>query len=275
MTNTVKRTISGVVFTLIMIAGLLLNKFLFAALVMIMMALMMSEFYMITLKKSLIRSRLFAILSGETLFILVFLITAFDLNIKILYLAIVPFLLLMIDAVFIRKDEDFAKLSHIFTAILYIAIPMACSSLLVFRDSSFDGRLLLAFFILIWTSDVGAFVFGVSLGQRYGAKLCPNISPKKSWVGFWGGLFSTILVAVLLHFLHFTEYALYHCVALAIIIDITGVFGDLFESKWKRLYNIKDSGNVIPGHGGMLDRFDSTLFAIPASVIYMLIVDLI
>ena len=133
---------------------------------------------------------------------------------------------------------------------------------------------MLAFFIIIWASDVGAYCIGMLLG-KYSKKLFPSVSPKKTWAGFWGGLVFAVLAGLILVWTGLWTYPWYHAVILSVIMHVAGVFGDLFESQWKRVCEIKDSGNIIPGHGGMMDRFDSALFAIPAGVIYLVIIGLL
>jgi phosphatidate cytidylyltransferase len=125
--------------------------------------------------------------------------------------------------------------------------------------------------VIIWGSDVGAYLFGITLGQKYGKKLFPSISPKKSWIGFWGGLFMAVALAVGLHYLGLLPFELRHCIVMSVLLNVTGVYGDLIESQWKRHYEVKDSGNIIPGHGGLLDRFDSALIAIPIGIIYLVL----
>ena len=116
---------------------------------------------------------------------------------------------------------------------------------------------------------VGAYIFGCTFGQKYGRKLFPEISPKKSWIGFWGGFAVAILVAVGLHYAGLLRLSLMKSVAIGIVINISGVYGDLIESQWKRHYSVKDSGKGIPGHGGYLDRFDSALTALPMGIIFI------
>ena len=113
------------------------------------------------------------------------------------------------------------------------------------------------------------------ISEKYGRKLCPSISPKKSWIGFWGGMLSAVLAALIMNRIGMMTYPLVHCLLLAVVMHVAGVVGDLFESQWKRCYNLKDSGNIIPGHGGMLDRFDSALMAIPAGVLYLLMINVL
>ena len=97
----------------------------------------------------------------------------------------------------------------------------------------------------------------------------------KTWAGFWGGLVFAVLAGIVLVWTGLWTYPWYHAIILAVIMHVAGVFGDLFESQWKRVCDIKDSGSLIPGHGGMLDRFDSALFAIPSGVIYLVILGLL
>lgn len=276
MNNTIKRGISGTVFLVVMICGLLLNRYLFAAMLLFIMVSMMYEFYSMTMGHDFRKSKVLAILSGVTLFASLFLVCAFGKPVRTIAVTIFPLLLLMSVSLFSEDREKFWKFSHMYTGFLYIAVPLACANMLVFdANLEFNGLPLLCFFILIWASDVGAFAFGITLGQKYGRKLCPSISPKKSWIGFWGGMLSAVLAALIMNRIGMMTYPLVHCLLLAVVMHVAGVVGDLFESQWKRCYNLKDSGNIIPGHGGMLDRFDSALMAIPAGVLYLLMINVL
>jgi phosphatidate cytidylyltransferase len=118
-------------------------------------------------------------------------------------------------------------------------------------------------------------MFGITLGQKYGKKLFPAISPKKSWIGFWGGLAAAVATAVGLHYAGIFCFDLIHCICMSVLLCVTGVYGDLIESQWKRHYEVKDSGTIIPGHGGLLDRFDSALIAIPIGIIYLVVMNVL
>ena len=191
-------------------------------------------------------------------------------------LAFVPVFILMINSLYVKDKSRFDKFANLYTAILYISVPWSLLNFAVFNAAGeFNGLLLLCFFCIIWGSDVGAYIFGITLGQKYGRKLFPSISPKKSWIGFWGGLFTSVGVAVVLRLAGLFNFDMIHCIAMAILLCVTGVYGDLIESQWKRHYNVKDSGNIIPGHGGLLDRFDSALIAIPIGIIYLVMVNAI
>lgn len=275
MNNTVLRTISGAGFIIVMLAGLLIDKFLFAALVMFIMAVMMNEFYTMTMNDRYRFSRLLAILSGLTLFMLIFCVCAYGIETKFVSIAILPIMVVMVNSLYVKDKTEFGKFSDIYTGLLYIAVPLSLSNLIVFFDTRFNGIILLCFFIIIWSSDIGGYVFGSTLGKRFSKKLFPAISPKKTWAGFWGGMFCAVLSAVAMKYVMNLDIALIHTILLAVIMDVAGVYGDLFESQWKRHYNIKDSGTIIPGHGGMLDRFDSTLMAMPVGALYLLLMNIL
>lgn len=275
MNNTVKRSVSGTVFLAVMVCGLLLNAYLFAALFLALMCGMMAEFFGMTLGKEYRLPAVLAVIAGITLFVTLFLHCSSGLSARYAAFTILPMLLLMGVSLFVGNKDTFMKISHIYCGILYIAVPVACSNMLVFGNQTFSGLLLLCFFVIIWMSDVGAFVFGISLGQKYGGKMCPEISPKKSWIGFWGGMLSSVLSAFVINRTGLMAYPLVHCLALAALMHVAGVFGDLFESQWKRCFDLKDSGSLIPGHGGLLDRFDSALMAIPAGALYLLFTGLL
>ena len=269
------RTLSGIGFVLIMLAGLLVDKFLFAALVLFIMAAMMTEFYRMTIGEGYRKTRILAIVTGCILFTLVFLSSARIIPGKFVSLSIVPIILLMIASLYAKDRTDFRHLSHIYTGLLYISAPLTLTNLIAFKDGEFHTLLLLCFFVIIWCSDIGAYTVGCTLGRRFDKKLWPEISPKKSWAGFWGGLAFAVLAVLLLRLTGLMELPVIHCIVLAAIMHVAGVYGDLFESQWKRACDVKDSGRIIPGHGGMLDRFDSAIFAIPAGAIYLSLFNLL
>ena len=276
MNNLAKRTISGVGFVAIMLAALLLNKFVFGAVMLTALIIMMGEFMRMTMGNEYPYSRFVAILSGATLFVLIFLYRGCDFPGRLVILAFIPVFLVMINSLYLKDKTHFDKFANLYTAMLYIAVPWSMLNFAAFDAAgNFNGILLLSFFCIIWGSDVGAYIFGMALGQKHGKKLFPSISPKKSWIGFWGGLLTSIIVAVVLHYVGMLAFDLLHCIILAVLLDVAGVYGDLIESQWKRHYDIKDSGNIIPGHGGLLDRLDSALIGIPVGIIYLVVLNVL
>ena len=275
MNNTVTRTLSGICFLAIVIGGLLLNKYLFAALITFMMVTMLYEFYRMTMGELFPRTRALAITLGCCSFLSLFFVMAFRLDIRLVGFSAILLLVLMVSTLMVKDKGEFKLFAFLYTDLMYIAVPLTLSNFVVFDQAGqFNGRPMLAFFIIIWASDVGAYCIGMLLG-KYSKKLFPSVSPKKTWAGFWGGLVFAVLAGLILVWTGLWTYPWYHAVILSLIMHVAGVFGDLFESQWKRVCDIKDSGNIIPGHGGMMDRFDSALFAIPAGVIYLVIIGLL
>lgn len=275
MNNLALRTVSGVGFVIVMLACLLFNKFLFLALIIFMMTVMLLEFYRMTVGSCFKRSQYLVIASGIILSVVIFLMEGYGINSKYLSLALLPILMINCNSLFIKDKSEFPKIACIHTGFLYIAMPLSLSSLIAFKGGEFNPMLLFYFFVIIWSSDIGAYAFGTALGQTHGNKMSPDISPNKSWVGFWGGLLCAVLAGVLLHEAKVFAYPLYHCIILSVLMHCAGVFGDLFESMWKRQCGVKDSGKIIPGHGGLLDRFDSAIFAIPVGAMYLSLVNLL
>ena len=271
MNNTVKRSLSGVLFLAIVLSGLLFNKFLYAALFVFMMVGMMVEFFNMTMGKSYPVSQVVAIVTGVFLFTLAFCSRAGYMPGRMISLAIVPLIVLMSLSLYAPDKSEFDKFSSLYTGLVYIALPLTLSNFIVFnRDGEFSGIMMLSFFCIIWASDIGAYCFGLLFGKN-GKKLAPSISPKKSWAGFWGGFVMAVVVGIVLGLTGLLKFPLVHCAVLAALMDVAGVYGDLFESQWKRVCEVKDSGSIIPGHGGMMDRFDSSLFAMPVGAIYLIL----
>ena len=276
MKNFFVRTISGVAFAGVMLASMLTNKYMFGIVMLLSLVIMMREFLKMTCGSNYWFSQILSILAGATLFILIYLFKGFNFPGRLVILAFVPVFVLMINSLYVKDKSRFDKFSNLYAALLYIAVPWSMLNFAVFNGSGeFNGMLLLCFFAIIWGTDVGAYLFGITLGQKYGKKLFPSISPKKSWIGFWGGLVTAIGVAVALHYVGLFGFDLIHCIFMGALLCIAGVYGDLIESQWKRHYNVKDSGNVIPGHGGLLDRFDSALIAIPIGIIYLVVMNVL
>ena len=270
MNNFIERSLSGIAFACIMLAALLLNKFVFGAVMGFALVVMMKEFLNMTCGDNYRFSQILSIFAGLSLFVLVYLFKGFGLPGRLVVLVFIPVFILMINSLYVKDKSCFDKFSNLYTAILYIAVPWSLLNFAVFApDGTFNGTLLLAFFCIIWGTDVGAYAFGITLGQKYGKKLFPSISPKKSWIGFWGGLATAIGIAIGLKYAGLLPFDLLHCIAMSVLLNVTGVYGDLIESQWKRHYEVKDSGTIIPGHGGLLDRFDSALIAIPVGIIYL------
>ena len=266
------RSISAVVFLVIVVASLFWPLS-YAVAMLFAIVLMTVEYFNMTVEKGYELEKCLSIVGEMALFVLAFLTVKYGIDPKYMLLVFLPYMALCIVMLYNREliaDKNVDKSSHLFFPVLYIALPMTSTLLLSFHGAGYEYRLLLSIFIMIWLSDVGAYIFGMSFGQKPNSrKLCPSLSPKKSWAGFWGGVLMTFITMAVLWWTGLLDLSIWHCAAIAAIISIFGVYGDLFESLLKRHYNVKDAGKIMPGHGGLLDRFDGALFAIPAVVIYL------
>ena len=192
----------------------------------------------------------------------------------------VPYLVslvyLMVAELYLKAEDPIHDWAYTMFSQLYIALPLSLLNVLAFRSNGYDIQYSylapLAVFVFLWINDAGAYCVGSLLGRH---KLFSRISPGKSWEGSIGGGFLVCVVAALVWY--FTEQygvndlglSVFEWMGLGLVIVVFGTWGDLIESLFKRTIGIKDSGNILPGHGGMLDRFDSTLLAVPASVVYL------
>ena len=192
----------------------------------------------------------------------------------------VPYLItliyLMVSELYLKQEDPVNDWAYTMMSQLYIALPFSLLNVLAFQSDAegihFVWSVPLSVFIFLWINDAGAYICGSLLGKH---KLFPRISPGKSWEGSIGGGILVVIVAVLVWYLleQYEQNALglsvVEWIGLGLVIVIFGTWGDLVESLFKRTLGIKDSGSILPGHGGMLDRFDSTLMAVPAAVVYL------
>ena len=189
---------------------------------------------------------------------------------------LVSIVYLMVAELYMKAKDPINNWAYTMFSQLYIALPFSLLNVLAFRSNGYDIQYSylapLAVFVFLWINDAGAYCVGSLLGRH---KLFPRISPGKSWEGSIGGGLLAMAAAVLVWWLT-EQYGVndiglnaWQWAGLGLVVVIFGTWGDLIESLFKRTLGIKDSGNVLPGHGGMLDRFDSTLMAVPAAVVYL------
>ena len=276
MNDLLKRTLSGIIFLALMVAGMLLHPAAFGVLFLVVLYMAMKEFLHITMGERRRLQQRLAMLAGAAAYILSVGICFYGIEFKWLAVVIPLVFLIPLSELFAASHEGVEDLAYAYLSIVYIAFPLCLTPFIVSAGGDFRGYVLLNFFIIIWCADVGSYGIGTLFGQKpKSRKLAPSISPKKSWWGFWGGIVLGVAGAFILYLVGWLEYPLVHCLVLGAIIPTAGVCGDLFESLWKRRFGFKDSGNCIPGHGGMLDRFDSSLFAIPAAFAYLILFGLL
>lgn len=269
-------------FLALFVGSLILSPYTYALLSLVVMTVAGCEYFRLSFNRRFTLAKVMVILAGILLFAGVFMHYRFSaLAPKTLSIVAVS-AVIPIFAAMISMMKDCAS-GHgfepgLFFPLLYITVPVCASAPLCFGiTGEYQPLLFLLVFVLIWANDIFAYVFGMSFGQKSDSrKLCPSLSPKKSVIGVVGGTVMTFVVAVPVWGLYgFRFFNLYHWAAVAALVSVFGVTGDLFESLIKRHAGVKDSGNAIPGHGGVLDRFDGSLFVIPAVTAYLYIIGIL
>ena len=271
MKNFTVRSLTGIVYAGTITFSVIFSSYTFLVLFMIIIILCSWEFYRLIniLGEAKINSYVHGA-GGALLFLTVFLFISditdrYIFSLYLLYIAVT-----LIYELYAKHKNPITRLAYIVFGQCYIALPFAVLNLLAFPDSTANPPVyqwvwIIALFVFIWANDTGAYLIGVRFGEY---RLWERISPKKSWEGFFGGLTLSIVSALV--FAYYCPYvAWYHWIALSIGVVIFGTFGDLVESLIKRSVEVKDSGRLLPGHGGFLDRFDSLFLAVYAMLFYM------
>ena len=271
--NFIQRAVTGVLFVIVLVGCILYSPLSFGILFTIISVLSVHEFAQLVSKSSEVSiNKTITALGGAYLFLaLMSFCTQQSVGARVFLPYLGLLLYMMITELYLKKKNPTGNWAYSMLSQLYVALPFALLNVLAFQNSPETGSvtynpiLPLSIFVFIWLSDTGAYCVGSLIGRH---RLFERISPKKSWEGsIGGGIFS---IASSLGFAHFFPFMPgWQWVGLAIVVVIFGTWGDLTESLMKRQLGIKDSGNILPGHGGMLDRFDSALMAIPAAVVYL------
>ena len=278
MTNFVRRTITGAFIVIFVLGGLWLHPVSFFFVGAVLIAGTQREYY-IMFRGTGVRPQLVAgIISGLILYVIATLI-ALGWLARQWFLVMIPIMAIMMTIELFRKvEKPFDSLAHTFFSILYTAVPFSFFPFAAFNRAGleplvqmqgieFSPGILVGFFLLLWTYDTGAYLVGSLIGKHH---LLERISPKKSWEGFFGGLVLTLIVAWLLSgWLGVVDRAGW--IIIAVIVSVAGTIGDLLESMLKRSLGMKDSGTILPGHGGLLDRFDSVVVAFPIVYLFLAI----
>jgi len=235
-------------------------------------ALAIREFATLVNQKEDIKvNRMITMTGGSYLFFafMGYCLNLYDSKIFIPYLMI--WMYIIIRELYLKQSNPIHNWAYSMMSQLYIALPFALLNVLAYHTDlsqssvQYNPIIPLAVFIFIWVNDTGAYCVGITCGKH---RLYERISPKKSWEGsIGGGIIAIIASVVMAHFYPFMS--LYAWMGFALVVVVFGTWGDLVESLFKRQLGIKDSGSILPGHGGWLDRFDSALMAIPAAVVYL------
>jgi phosphatidate cytidylyltransferase len=277
MSNFWARTITGLSMVFILLAGLYFNEWIFASLFFIITILGILEFYQIVTSETCSPQKVFGVAAGIVFYAVIVMIHYIPLSPDHTWLMLLPFYLTIpifflpfIIEIYRNKTEPLKNIAFTILPVFYIALPLAMLNMMNEKYSvHFLGfpAFLTGYFILTWSYDTGAYLYGRQFGKT---KLFERISPKKTWEGTLGGGAIALLMAVVLFYL-VKEIMLIDWLVLTVMILFFSTFGDLVESLIKRSLNIKDSGSILPGHGGILDRFDSVFISAPFVFLYFII----
>lgn len=268
MSNFWQRLITGAIFVSILVCSIMFYSWLFHLVFGLLGLVGLNEFYRLFKKSAIYPHATLGIILGALIYLsgVAYLYTPEALKYFIGF-SVFAFGIVAFAELYRKKKTPFENIGITLLGIVYLMVPMLLINYTIeFDRKSFEIHVywpVLSIFVLAWCSDTFAYLVGRKFGKT---KLFERISPKKSWEGFFGGLLFSIIGAVIIAY--FTDQSILQYVIYGIIISGFGTIGDLIESLLKRSLNIKDTGNILPGHGGILDRIDAVLFVIP--IIYFL-----
>ena len=261
-----RRIISALIGAAVIVSALIYGEWAYFAVFLLISILAQWEFYRLVRFQSYVPVRLLGVSIGALLFILSFLIEKGLLPGKFYFIIFPLASMVFLIKLYKKKDSNpFINIALFYLGISYVALPFTLMNIIVFDQGAYSFQVLLGLLMIIWASDTGAYFAGSAFGKT---KLFERISPKKSWEGSVGGAIVAVAMALALS-RFYTDLNLLQWISVAFIVVVAGTYGDLVESLFKRSMSIKDSGNIIPGHGGFLDRFDSLILSVPFIVVFL------
>ena len=273
--NFIIRTLSGAVMLIVLLGSILLSQWSFALLMAVIAIGGMWEFYRLAEKAGYAPMKILGVFTGLVIFsinlsLMFFFDTEADGAGTMLIIAALGSLILLVPLMCIcelyrKSATPIANIASSLMGALYVALPMSLLLVIpmLLGNGVWNPWIVLFYVFIIWANDVFAYLFGITLGRH---RLFERISPKKSWEGFFGGLAGAVAMGYVAALILEASTAAW--MGLALIAALSGVFGDLVESLMKRSVDVKDSGNIIPGHGGWLDRFDALILSAPFVFVY-------
>ncbi|MCS6969205.1 MAG: phosphatidate cytidylyltransferase [Cytophagales bacterium] len=266
-----QRVIAALVGAVIILGALMYEWTYFIVFFFISMFTML-EFYKLLGLAGNLPLRTFGTAVGLVLFTLTFMVEKYNFNHELYYLVFVLLSTAFVIKLYSKNDEKpFRNVAYTYLGIIYVAVPFSLLNTAVFMKGFYSNDVVLGSMFLIWASDTGAYFTGKAFGKH---KLFFRVSPKKTWEGSIGGTVLALIFAYIIS-LFCTDLQLWQWLCIAVIIVVTGTYGDLVESLFKRSLHVKDSGSSIPGHGGFLDRFDSLLLSAPFIIAFVRLVNLL
>ncbi len=281
MNNFTQRAITGAVFVVVLLGSILFNQYSFSALFLLITILGVWEFYRITSTDNTNPQKYTGTIIAAILFILSAWVAAGSIGFAVLFSMIPLVFLVLVAELYTKSERPFTNIGYTLLGIFYVALPFSLLNFIAFPEikmmigteaaasgaQGYSPHILLGMIYMIWANDTGAYLVGRKLGKH---RLFERISPKKSWEGSIGGAFFALLGSYVIS-IYYTDIAFMDWAVISLIVVVVGTLGDLVESLLKRSLNIKDSGTILPGHGGILDRFDSIILASPFVLLYIVL----
>ena len=269
MNNFLKRTLTAGAFVAVLLLCTYHSQQTFSILFLIITILGLWEFYTLSEKGDNKPQKIWGTLAGAAIFASNAMVCmGYDHRILVVNIPLI-FLIFIIE-LYTKAVNPFRNIAFTILGIVYVAIPFSLLNYLVTYTGTYNYQILFGFFFILWCNDSGAYLAGSAFGKR---KLFPRVSPGKSWEGSIGGaILSYIVVFIISGW--YTSITIIDWMVIAAILIVIGTLGDLVESLYKRSKNVKDSGTLLPGHGGILDRFDSLLMATPFVFTYLYLMQL-
>lgn len=267
--NIFLRMVSGLIGVPLVLGLIYWDEWSYFLLFLAIMVGTMLEFYKLIQGKMPIPLRIWGIVGATVLYIGIFIYVKETIPGSYLLATVIPLLASVYLIILYRKNDPspFTSIAHSFLGIIYVGLPFGLLHLISFHQSIYHYEFVLGILLIVWANDIGAYFIGSLLGKH---KLFQRVSPKKTWEGSIGGALLSLLVSYIVA--HYATYwEVIHWMIIGIIVAVAGTYGDLVESLLKRSLQVKDSGSIIPGHGGFLDRFDSLLLAVPLVVAFNIV----
>lgn len=291
MNNFLTRTLTGLFIVLIIVGSVLFSSISYFVLFLLILIVGLFEFYGLAKLARIRPQKYVGVMIGILIFTVNFLFAIDFISNEFFFIFIPLLLIVFINELYVNNRRPFSNIAYTYLGIIYIALPLSLWNFMVMQTGDlpedmvqtraifdpinfmlqpsykihYQPGILLGFFLLTWANDTGAYLIGVPFGRR---KLFKRISPKKTWEGFFGGAIITLMAAYPV-FLIFPDLTFINWLVIGAIIIVMGTFGDLVESMYKRSLGVKDTGKILPGHGGILDRFDTLLLSSPVVFTYL------
>jgi len=264
------RAVTSFFFVITILLSVFMGHYVFSAFYLLLSVFCLREFYRIFRKSGMKPNMQSGILNCIVVYIILGLI-AYQNSLfyhKLIFLLTLTISALFIQELFRKSETPFGNIALTLGGLVYVCLPFTFFHALAFIQGDFNFHYPLAFMLLLWGNDTGAYLFGIKFGRT---KLFEKHSPKKTWEGFFGGVFTSGLVAGIISYFY-KDLPWYHWLIVSVLICVFGTMGDLIESMFKRSIHVKDSGEILPGHGGLLDRFDGLLIAAPIVYTYLYLI---